>query len=139
MTRQEEFNANHIKVAYVSRDAQYALNLIILGNNGIYMTMQQVDDLAKQYPESYLKSLEWIREIILKADFVGKYEEGHRIVYVKRFYNDLTKKFYDAVVSAKKNTDHWDIEWWYSTTDSDIIIRDTKVDKFVRLERGKRQ
>ena len=139
MTNQKEFNANHIKIARINRAVKYALNLNILdGSENIYMTMEQVDALAKERPESYLKTLEWISDMLKQPDFVGKREQGRRIAYIKEYYNNLTKKFEKVVVSVIKDCDHRQVEWWYATCDGSAIIHDTGIDEFYRVEGARR-
>lgn len=134
MTHQEQFNSTHIKLAKVTKNVQKALNIIILDkSDGIYMDDDQINALAKQYPESYLSRMEWLSNILKRPDFVGKSEEGRRIVYVKEFYNTTTKKFCKVVISVIKNFDHRQIEWWQTSNGEGIGHGCSNVDLFYRV------
>ena len=82
MERQEE----NIKVGRIARSTERALGLSLTGEVSIYITNAELDELARKKPNSYLRFLREITEILKNPDFVSFDQVHEEFVYQKQYF-----------------------------------------------------
>ncbi len=103
-----------IKISRVNRGVEKALHLALPNDVNIWMKEEDLNQMARDIPEGYLRRIEGIQEILKVPDFVGYSDEEDRLIYVKEFFNN--GRFKKAAVSIRHegNPKSWVYEklWW---------------------------
>ncbi len=81
-----ERQLENIKVGRIARSTERALGLSLTGEVSIYMTNATLDELARKKPQSYLRFLREITEILKNPDFVSFDQVHEQFVYQKQYY-----------------------------------------------------
>ena len=70
-------------VGKITKQVEDLLRFTILHDNKVYLEEEELNQMAKDYPSSYLRRVEEISSILQHPDFVGK--KGEELHYF-RFY-----------------------------------------------------
>ncbi|MBO4540870.1 MAG: hypothetical protein J5736_02730 [Bacilli bacterium] len=77
-----------IKIGRVNRGVEKALRLSLASDVSVWMKEEDLNKLAKEKPETYLKTIEGIQEILKCPDFVSYRDEEDALFYVKDFFRN---------------------------------------------------
>ena len=77
-----------IKIGRVNRGVERVLGLALASDVSVWMKEEDLNRLAKEKPDSYLKTIEGIQDILKVPDFVSYDDAEDCLFYVKEFFHN---------------------------------------------------
>lgn len=91
-------NTDSIRLGKLKKALIEAFSLEDVDRN-VYLLSDSLDDLAKRFPDNYLRKLEGMSEIIAHPDYVSK---GKNRLHLYRLYFE-NKKFYLTILTLERH------------------------------------
>ena len=96
-----------IKVGRIARSTERALGLSLTGEVAIYIGEKDLDDLAARMPNTYLKFLHEVTEILKNPDFVSFDAKNEQFAYTKFYFKDGCFSSLFLLVGRGKTPGKW--------------------------------